>query len=346
MSFGIVTSAGQPGITLPEFGWNMVTPELADTDIPDITGGYVVGAFDVYDMAGEPNLLGQYRFVHQYPYTQDPEHHTFTLRGPKDQCADFDDLKAGTRYRVGDVFVTRGYSVECQEFFWLPSGSTTSGYATVNKASPSGGTGLELQLNNINAEFNFGGQVSCVSFLFGEYGGNINLEVNSDFRNFQNFADINGSTIGGCSVTVTNGHGNDMGMVLIQGQVGQFKLGGQELFIDEVCPFCKAMGKYEATNLRFGHSYGMLDAESLWQFNDWMTVLPHRAVLSQDDPFQLVLDWQGRLPYPESNITPADQIPDTPECTVYLEADLNKDCCVNFKDFAIFADQWLQCTTP
>jgi len=340
-TYGTGAAAGLP---LPSFGWNIVTPQLADANIVDITGGFVIGAFDLYDFAGEPNLVCQYRLIHQYPYTQDPERHTFTLWGTNGRCADFDDLAVGTMYNVGDVFVTQGYSVECSEFFWLPSGSTTDGFASVNGASASGGTGLELQLNNINAEFDFGSRVPCVSFLFGEYGGNVNLEVNRDFRNFENFADINGLIIGGCSVTVTGGHGNDMGTVLIQGQVDQFKLGGQELFIDEVCPFCEDTDRYMATNFRFGHSYGMLDTESLWQFNDWMIVSPERATLSQGEPFKLTLNWDHLLPYPLSNIIPADQIQDAPECTVYLEADLNKDCYVDFKDLAILSDQWLQST--
>lgn len=334
---------GAAGSALPSFGWNIDTPQLADVNIVDITGGFVIGAFDVYDFSGEPNLLCQYRLIHQYPYTQDPERHTFTLRGPNGRCADFDDLAEGSSYRVGDVFETQGYTVTCREFF-LPDGSMTSGEAYVNMASASGGTGLELQLYSVNAEFDFGSQVPCVSFLFAEYGANINMEVNNDFRNVENFADMNGLTVGGCFVTVTNGA--NAGIVLIQGQINQFKLGGQELAIDEVCPFCEDTDRYVATHFRFGHSYGMLDAKSLWQFNDWMTSSPYRAVLSQREPFELTLDWEGRLPYPESNILPADQIPDAPECTVYLEADLNKDCCVDFKDYAIFADQWLQCTTP
>jgi hypothetical protein len=32
--------------------------------------------------------------------------------------------------------------------------------------------------------------------------------------------------------------------------------------------------------------------------------------------------------------------------TVYLESDLNYDCNVNFKDFAVIGSQWLQCTEP
>ena len=88
----------------------------------------------------------------------------------------------------------------------------------------------------------------------------------------------------------------------------------------------------------------MLDTESLWKFNEWITVSPSRAVLSEGEPFELRLDWDTLLPYPPSNITPIDRVPAATECTVYLEADLNKDCYVDFKDLAILADQWLQTT--
>ena len=192
MSFGIVTPTTSPGTYLPEFGWNIVTPELADSNIIDITGGYVVGAFEVFNMAGEPNLLGQYRFVHQYPYTQDPERHTFYIQGPQDQ------------------------------------------------------TGCE----------------------------------------------------------------------------------------------------YVATNFRFGHLYGMPETEELWQFSDWMTIMPNQqASLCTGSQTVVDIDWDGRLPYPASNITPADQMPDPPGCSVYLDGDINKDCCVDMLDFAIIASEWLQCTS-
>ena len=349
MAFGIVTTATDAGTYLPEFGWNIVTPELVDSNIDDITGGYVIGAFDLFSIDPEPILLGQYRFVHQYPYTQDPEQHTFTVAGlgsSSGPCANFDDVTRATYY-YGDTFTTQGHTVEFKEFYWLPSGSTTSGYGQVQPAAMSGGSGDELELNNINAEFTFGYPVECITFLFGEYGGNINLEVNGDFRNFQNFAGINGSTIGGCAVTVTNGYGNDTGTVTIQGTIQQFKVGGQELFIDDVCPFCDQQGgnNYTATNFRFGHLYGMPDTDELWQFSDWMTGFADGVDLSSGSPTVMAIDWDGRLPYPASNITPLDEMPDPPDCTVYHDSDLNKDCCVNMLDFAIMADEWLQCTS-
>lgn len=192
MAFGIVTAANNlPGILMPQFGWNIVTAPVKEVDIMDITGGYVVGAFDVFDESGPSKLLGQYRFVHQYPHTQDPELHEFTIQGPDDQ--------------------------------------------------------------------------------------------------------------NGC--------------------------------------------EYRVTNFHFGHTYGCPDAESLWEFNDWMSSPVLSAYICNPDPVSIPINWEGLLPYPASDITPAHLIPDPPDCTVYFPGDINKDCCVNMDDFVILAADWLQCTT-
>ena len=190
MSFGIVTTVNEPGVMFPSFGWNIVTADLENTNIPDISGGYVIGSFDVIDYGDSSKLLGQYRFIHQHPYTKDPERHTFTITPPENQS--------------------------------------------------------------------------------------------------------------GC--------------------------------------------EYVATNFRFGHSWGMLNPDELWSFSDWMTTIPQNVYLCSPDPVQFTLNWEGMLPYPASDITPADQMPESPDCTVYLDADLNKDCCVNVLDFRIMASQWLDCT--
>lgn len=298
---------------LPPFGWEIITPKLIDVNIVDITGGFVVGAFDLYDFSlDEPDLMGQYRFIHQYSYTQDPEQHMFTIRGGNERYADFDDLTEGISYRVGEIFETQGYQVTCREFYFPDGNVSEGGYVGVYRTTLSGGTSLGLQFTSANAEFDFGEPVSGVSFLFGEYGSNINLQVNGDLRNVEDFVDVNGLTVGRCLVTVTGDQNRDTGKVLIQGEVDQFMLGGQELVIDDVSLFCEDIGRYVATNFHFGHSYGMLDTESLWQFNDWMTILPSRAELSLREPFSLTIDWDGRLPYPPSNITPIVQDPNIP----------------------------------
>ncbi|NBC32834.1 MAG: hypothetical protein GVY13_09195 [Alphaproteobacteria bacterium] len=77
--------------------------------------------------------------------------------------------------------------------------------------------------------------VNRISFKFGEFGGNLNMEVNGDFRNFANFQDVAGATIGGAGVAVTNGFGNDTGTVTLSGTaIDQFRIGGQELWLDDI----------------------------------------------------------------------------------------------------------------
>ncbi|MEE8524447.1 MAG: hypothetical protein V3T72_10990, partial [Thermoanaerobaculia bacterium] len=70
---------------------------------------------------------------------------------------------------------------------------------------------------------------------FGEFGGNLNIEINGDFQNFGDFADIDGMIIGGVQVAVTNGFGNDQGTLLLTGEIHSLAIGGQELVIDHVC---------------------------------------------------------------------------------------------------------------
>lgn len=58
---------------------------------------------------------------------------------------------------------------------------------------------------------------------------------------------------------------------------------------------------YYATNFRFGHSYGLLDTESLWKFENWMTEIPEKPYPLGDRPTEIRIDWKGLLPYPEGD---------------------------------------------
>ena len=104
-------------------------------------------------------------------------------------------------------------------------------------------------------------------------------------------------------------------------------------------------GYYEVSNFRFGHSYGMLDPNSLWEFEDWMTYESDpQPIGSGNPPVEIQLDWQGLLPYPESGTYVEEE--QEPECTTYLPEDLNYDCYVDVEDFAKIATVWLQNTVP
>ena len=133
------------------------------------------------------------------------------------------------------LVASAGTTMTTSAFQWSNGNWFTGGQAQVQSNGFSGGTGKDLALNNITVNFAFGRTVENVRLFFGEYGGNVNLTVNGDFKNFNNFADLNGIVIGGASVAVTNGLGNDQGTLMLTGEVHSFAIGGQELAVDTIC---------------------------------------------------------------------------------------------------------------
>jgi hypothetical protein len=64
--------------------WVIETPILEEAfRIPNVTGGYVVGSFDILNLEqpAEERRVAEYRFVHEYSYDQNPEEHTLLLTG-------------------------------------------------------------------------------------------------------------------------------------------------------------------------------------------------------------------------------------------------------------------------
>lgn len=163
-------------------------------------------------------------------------------------CVHFENPRLGTKYKVRDKFKDSCAKITVQAFQWSNSKWTNNGFAKVGNAGRAGGSNQEIEINNINLAFDFNTSCKSLSFLFGEYGGNLNIGINGDFRNFENFADINGTTIGGVNVSVVNGFGNDKGVLKLSGKIIKSKftlgkkdvwasiiIGGQELWIDDVC---------------------------------------------------------------------------------------------------------------
>ena len=158
-------------------------------------------------------------------------------------CFEFEDLTLGDAYHVGDTFVTHNMSgtatldVEPVPFVWSDGTVFPGGVATVENGGNAGHGGNEFNVNNIGLRFSSAvGSVPGFSMLFGEYGGNLNFSINGDFRNFNNFQDINGAVIGGAVVFVVGGNGNDTGQLMAIGSISEFSVGGQELYIDHICP--------------------------------------------------------------------------------------------------------------
>lgn len=100
------TYPGIIGRPFPWFRWQLTTPELREPNLPSITGGYVIGAFDLID-PNDQNLtvVGEYRFQHEYDFMQDPEQHIFELQADPDQTYPFlaGNFRFGHSYGILDV---------------------------------------------------------------------------------------------------------------------------------------------------------------------------------------------------------------------------------------------------
>ncbi len=154
---------------------------------------------------------------------------------PSPDCVDFEGLSLGTQYHVPDRFIDSDVEMTVRAFQWSNGEWTTDGFTEVDDQGHAGGAGQEMWINNVNLDFDFCCTVEGLTLKFGEYGGNLNIAVNGVFENFENFVDIDGANLGGVSVNVTGGLGNDTGILTLKGEIWSFALGGQELWIDDVC---------------------------------------------------------------------------------------------------------------
>lgn len=154
----------------------------------------------------------------------------------------FEDLPLGSQIMppFGSVpwsFITGDVMIEAEDFYWFSGISTSMGIATVEAGGLAGGSGQELQVNNINLDFHMG-PTTELTLRYGEYGGNLNIDINGDFRNFHDLSSIAGSIIGGVQVNVIPGSIPEQGILHLKGSspgaIHSFQFGGQELWIDDL----------------------------------------------------------------------------------------------------------------
>ncbi|MHC4188245.1 MAG: SMP-30/gluconolactonase/LRE family protein [Planctomycetota bacterium] len=163
------------------------------------------------------------------------------------ECIDFEDLRPGQVFNLGDTFVDSGTEIIVEQTegpAGIPWGFP--GRAEVLKGrGQAGGSGNEIFLDPFNLRFQFGCTPRYLTLRFCEMGiGNVNIEINGDFRNVQHLVDLNGATIGGVSVSVIGGLKDQKGILELFGYIKSFMIGGFELFIDDVCPSTEGTSIY------------------------------------------------------------------------------------------------------
>ncbi len=156
------------------------------------------------------------------------------LRAQVATCVGFDTLPSTAIYKIGNSFTEAGVKVQVVPY--ISSGGTAA-EARVKTTNAAGGTGQEIGVNYVNLEFNFGGPVDGLSFLFREGSTNHNIGINGSPMPFTQFLKIHQTTIGGVnvSVTTTPGTNNKQGAVDLKGKITSFSIGGVELSLNSVC---------------------------------------------------------------------------------------------------------------
>jgi len=166
--------------------------------------------------------------------------------GGRPICIDFEPpFVLNTRYGApaghssGDVvFVIQGVQASVHDFQFAAGGGTFN-EAFIDVAPAPLGFGQSLRINNIDMEFDYAALPALpteVRFDFFDSGGSENLSVNGS-PVFAGELTAAPSPVGGVNVSVTStpAPGGIRGMVILSGPVQRFRVGGQELWIDNVC---------------------------------------------------------------------------------------------------------------
>lgn len=147
-------------------------------------------------------------------------------------CIDFNGLSSGDTYVHNDAISDNGVNLKVDNNGWV-----APLHAKVDNRSYALGTGLDLNLNNISVDIEFERTPEIIFLQFGDLGGQHKLNINGNVQTLNDLHSLNGQTIGGVNIVVeadTNGH-NWYGIIGFTGNVNQLLLGGQELWIDNVC---------------------------------------------------------------------------------------------------------------
>ncbi len=153
-------------------------------------------------------------------------------------CIQFEEYTSGTEFNVGDIITSCDTRILVEQFQWQNGTWSSTGTAKIHDQNYAKGSGNDLNARNVNLNFKYNYPLDKITFKFGELGGNINLKINGDFRNINDLVTLNGNTVGNVSVTInaTQDGNNWYGDARLEGTINEFVIGGQELWLDNICP--------------------------------------------------------------------------------------------------------------
>lgn len=157
------------------------------------------------------------------------------------RCARFDAITLGAVYMA--PFISDGVNMDVVPFFWSLShpcaGPTTFGCAQVDPSGlvPGGSPAHELEVNNVAlifkmADFLGGVPVRKLTVKYSELGGQVNLMINGDCWVLNNFTDLPAGVYMGVRYRPRP---HRLILKAVTSTIDAFGLGGQELWIDDIC---------------------------------------------------------------------------------------------------------------
>ena len=166
-------------------------------------------------------------------------------------CITFDNKPAGRRYLVGDGDQFSGMYVEFVGFKGdygdTNDPTTVHGFAGVDRigrwGGVIGGSGHDIQTSNISLSIHIPRGTSHLTVRYGDWGGNINVGINKEFRSYNDFSDIDSKspfTDVRMKVGVTRMRSYHYGELEFTpsettDQINHLIIGGQELVLDDIC---------------------------------------------------------------------------------------------------------------
>ena len=171
---------------------------------------------------------------------------TSTPPPPKEACIDFEQpLIVGTQYgpaagqSPGDTAILSNNIKMTVEKFIQSNGNTAFNDAHIDNVLVPGASGQSLRSNNISLRFDLTGlgfQANSASLSFLDLGGSENLAANDDAPHTGDI-ELAPASIGGAAVAVSTAPatGGKSGTVKINGPLKSLTIGGQELWIDQIC---------------------------------------------------------------------------------------------------------------
>jgi hypothetical protein len=158
-------------------------------------------------------------------------------------CADFNSsssFPAGTSYSHANdsVYYSCGFTVFTDSFYLNGKGYYTS--ANIKPARPGFGAGQVINLDNVSLKFTNISTVKLVTITFDylAYDTSQNLSVNGSLYIGELKAapvSLGGATVSITAVPSTATPYGKKGTVTLTGVVKEFKIGGREFFLDNVC---------------------------------------------------------------------------------------------------------------